>query len=128
MLWLLQLLMAFFYAMHGRAMLFRPDPLPEPMAWMHDIWAPLRAFVGLAEIAAAAALVLPGLAQWLRPERTTALVTSLTPLAAVGLAFVMASAFVFHLLRGELGNLPSNVVLVLLLLSLGWLRWKKVPL
>ena len=127
-LWLSQILMALLFGLHGRTLLFLPDPVPEPMGWVHDVWGPFRIFIGLAEVAAAVALLVPGIARRLRPEGSIARFTILTPMAAGGLAFVMVSAFVFHALRGETANLPFNLVLALLLLALGWLRWKKAPL
>lgn len=78
-LWLFQILMALLFGMHGRTLLFLPDPVPEPMGWVHDVWGPFRIFIGLAEVAAAVALLAPGIARKLRPEGTIARFTILTP-------------------------------------------------
>ena len=112
-LWIFQVLAAGFFGMHGFALLNPPDPLPEPMLWMQDVGTPVRLFIGLAEVAAALGFILPGL---------TRRKTWLTPTALAGAAFVMASALVFHLFRGETANLPGNLVMGVLLSATAWAR------
>lgn len=71
-------------------------------------------FLGAAEIAGAVGLLLPSalrIAPWL------------TPAAAVGLAFTMVSAVVFHgAIEGNVSGVPFNVLLLGLSLFVAWGR------
>jgi uncharacterized membrane protein YphA (DoxX/SURF4 family) len=117
-LWILQVLLAVAYVLHGWLFLF-PSPEMQPALESMGLPRAFVAFIGAAEWLAAAGLVLPGL---------TRIAPWLTPLAAAGLMVVMASAFVFHLSRGELTSLPTAVVLFALLAVVAYGRWKLVPL
>jgi hypothetical protein len=52
----------------------------------------------------------------------------LTALAAAGLMIVMASASVFHLVRGETGSAISALVMLLLVSVIAYTRWKVAPI
>ena len=56
--------------------------------------------IGVAELAGALGMLLPGLTK-IQPR--------LTAFAAVGFALIMVLASAFHITRGEFGNLPINV-------------------
>src|SRR3989442_4959959 len=90
-LWFIQIFLAVQYLFHG--WLFASPPA----AWAEAIAASglnpgLRQFIGIAEILAAISLVLPAL---------TRILSSLTPLASLGLAVALASATLFQLGRDE---------------------------
>jgi len=102
-LWFVQFLLAVQFLWHGYFMIAPPPNLPETARWVYDLAPALRIFIGVAELLAAAGLILPGL---------TRIRTGLTPLAALGLALIMILAIVFHLQRGE-GFVINVVVLVL---------------
>ena len=74
-------------------------------------------FIGVAELFGAIGLIGPAL---------THILPWLTPLAALGLAVVMASASVYHIRRKE----PPAAALVLMVLALAvvFLRWQVVPI
>jgi putative oxidoreductase len=114
-LWILQAFLAVLFLWHGQFMAFPP----ADMVAMIDanIGPELRYFIGVAEILAAAGLILPGL---------TRIQPSLTALAAAGLMIVMASASLFHLLRDE--SVIATVVLFILITLLVYLRWKVAPI
>ena len=76
-------------------------------------------FIGVAEILAAAGLILPSL---------TRILPALTALAAAGLMLVMASASLFHLFRGETASAISAVVILLLVSVVAYTRWKVAPI
>ncbi len=84
-----------------------------------DIGPRFRIFIGVAELLAAAGLILPGV---------TRILPWLTPLAAAGLMMVMGSATVFHLFRGEIGSAISATVLFVLVTLVAYLRWKVKPI
>lgn len=75
------------------------------MGWVADFSPAVLKLVGLAEVAGAAGLILPGafdVATWL------------VPTAAIGLAVVMAGAVITHLRRIEYPNMVVNLVLLAL--------------
>ncbi|MFL5805137.1 MAG: DoxX family protein [Roseiflexaceae bacterium] len=116
-LWILQALLAALFLWHGQFMVFPPADM---VAMINaNIGPGLRVFIGVAEILAAAGLILPGL---------TRILPSLTALAAVGLLIVMGSASIFHLVRGETASAISAVVIFLLVSVVAYTRWKVAPI
>jgi len=118
LLWFIQIFLAVQYLFHG--WLFASPPA----AWAEAIAASglnpgFRQFIGIAEILAAIGLVLPAL---------TRILPSLTPLAALGLAVVMASATMFHFGRNVVPSAISAVNLLMLVALTAYLRWKVVPI
>jgi DoxX-like family len=75
------------------------------------VW--LARFIGFAELAGAAGLVLPA---------ATRVMPWLTPLAAAGLAVIMALAVPFHVMHGEAGDIAFNIVPALLAAIVAWGR------
>jgi hypothetical protein len=84
-----------------------------------DVPAPFVRFIGVAEILGAIGLILPAL---------TGILPWLTVAAAIGLAIVMASAIIFHLMRGEANHIAVNVVFLALLLFVVYGRLALAPL
>ncbi len=84
------------------------------MAWREDFAeGPVR-LIGVAEILAAVALIVPplvGVATWL------------TPLAALGLVALMIGAAVTHLRRGEKQAVVVNLVILVLAAVVAWGRF-----
>jgi len=118
LLWFIQIFLAVQYLFHG--WLFANPPA----AWAEAIAASglnpgFRQFIGIAEVLASIGLVLPGL---------TRILPWLTPLAAFGLAIVMASATIFHIGRNEVPNAISTVNLLMLVVLTAYLRWKVVAI
>ena len=111
-LWILQVLLAALFLWHGQFMAFPPANMVAIIN--ENIGSGLRVFIGVAEILAAAGLILPGLSR---------ILPSLTALAAAGLMIVMASATVFHLYRGETASAISAVVFLLLVSVVAYTRW-----
>jgi putative oxidoreductase len=116
-LWILQALLAALFLWHGQFMAFPPADM---VAMINENIGPgLRVFIGVAEILAAAGLILPGL---------TRILPSLTAFAAAGLIIVMSSATVFHLVSGETASAISTVVILLLVSVVAYTRWKVAPI
>jgi uncharacterized membrane protein YphA (DoxX/SURF4 family) len=116
-LWILQGLLAVMYLWHG--WLFVAPP-PEMAEMMNSFISPgFRTFIGVAELLAAAGLILPSL---------TRILPWLTPLAAAGLMIVMGSAAVLHFSRGEIGSAISAIVLFGLVTFVAYMRWKVKPI
>ena len=116
-LWILQVLLAAYFLWHGWLFVAPPAEMEE---MMNAAFAPgFRIFVGVAELLAAAGLILPGL---------TRILPWLTPLAAAGLMIVTGSATIFHLSRGETGSAISAAVFFVLVTVVAYLRWKVKPI
>jgi uncharacterized membrane protein YphA (DoxX/SURF4 family) len=116
-LWILQALMAALFFWHGQFSVFPPADM---VAMINANIAPgLRVFIGVAEILAAAGLILPGL---------TRILPFLTTLAAAGLMIVMSSATAFHLYRGETASAISAFVILVLVTVVAYTRWKIAPI
>jgi putative oxidoreductase len=116
-LWILQAVLAALFLWHGQFMAFPPADM---VAMINaNIGPGLRVFIGVAEILAAAGLILPGL---------TRVLPSLTALAAAGLMLVMGSATTFHLFRGETESAVSTVVILVLVTLVAYTRWKIAPI
>jgi uncharacterized membrane protein YphA (DoxX/SURF4 family) len=114
-LWILQILLAIAFVGHG--WLFVAPPA-EMVAEMNAAYAPaLRIFIGVAELLGTAGLILPGLTRRM-PQLTVA--------AAAGLAVIVVSATIYHLIRGEVTNAATTAILSLLLLFVAYIRWKRI--
>ena len=84
------------------------QPIPDlaaMMGWPGEVPVALVRFIGAAELAAAAGLILPVL---------TGIMPRLTALAALGLATIQVLAMGLHIYRGEFEVLPVNAVLLAL--------------
>ena len=100
-LWAVQALLAVLFLIHGVLYLAPPAKLRAMMDEM-PLSRGLILFTGVAEIAAAVGLLVPGL---------TGIAPVLVPLAAAGLVLVMIGAAGFHVRRSEA---PQTVVTVVL--------------
>ena len=117
MLWFLQLLLAAAFLAHGLMFLFPPDHLVAVMD--ASIWKPFRLFLGVAEVAAAVGLIVPGV---------TRIQPWLVPLASAGLVPIMIGATVLHLARAEYDAAVTTAVLLLMVSAVAWLRWRVRPI
>ena len=113
-LWLGQLLLAAVFLLVGYTHAIAPiEVAVERAPWAAALPVALLRFIGVAELAGAVGVVLP---------TATRILPSLTPLAAVGLAVMMALAVPFHLVRGEMGGILINLVLGSLAAFVAWGR------
>ncbi|MEV6285723.1 DoxX family protein [Kribbella sp. NPDC051770] len=84
------------------------------MKWTEDFSAGTLKFIGAVEVLGAVGVILPALLD---------IAPILVPLAAVGLAVIMAGAVVTHTRRNEYKTLPINVVVLVLALVLAVFRF-----
>jgi uncharacterized membrane protein YphA (DoxX/SURF4 family) len=116
LLWTLQILLALAFLAAGsmKLMSSREQLLEQPaMAWASD-FSPLEIkLIGAAEVSGALGLVLPA---------ATGIAATLTPLAAGGLAALMAGAVATHLRRGEPWIVPFVLGALALVVVIG--RWR----
>jgi hypothetical protein len=76
-------------------------------------------FLGIAEIAAAVGITLPGL---------TRILPWLVVWSAVGIAFVMVSATIWHVVRGEISSALITLVLLVMASCVAWMRQRSLPI
>jgi len=118
-LWIVQVIMAGMFMMGGFMKTFMPiADLSVIMPWAKDMEA-LTRFIGISELLGGLGLILPA-ALRIAPR--------LTVWAAYGLALIMVLAILFHLSRGEMADIPKNIVLGLLAVFIGWGRSTKAPI
>lgn len=117
LLWTLQLALALAFAAHGWLFLAPP---PEIAALMNESlprW--FQVFLGVAEVAAAAGLLLPGL---------TRILPELVAWAAGGIVVVMISATIWHILRAKYSSAAITFVLLLMAAFVAYMRHRVLPI
>jgi DoxX-like protein len=113
----LQVLLALVFLAHGLMLLFPPAAIADQLNASLPRWFQL--FLGGAEVLAAIGLTLPaltGIQPWL--------VTS----AAGGIMFVLISATIFHLRRGEVSSAMTTTVLLAMATFVAYVRWREVSI
>jgi uncharacterized membrane protein len=119
-LWLVQLLLAAVFLLVGWTHAAEPIEVAIMRApWVASLPVPLVRFIGVVELAGALGLFLPA---------ATRILPRLTPLAAVGLATMMALAVPFHLVRSETVAIVFNLVLGSLAAFVAWGRTRRAPI
>lgn len=116
-LWILQILLALAFAAHGWLFL---SPPPDIAVLMDASYSRgFQIFMGIAEIAAAAGLILPGV---------TRILPQLVPAAAAGIVLIMIGAVGWHLMRSEFSSAAITLVLLAMAAFVAWMRWKVLPI
>jgi hypothetical protein len=116
-LWIVQVLLAAAFFAHGWMLLW---PSPEIAVLMNASMARwFQIFLGVAEILAAVGLTLPPL---------TRIMPWLVTWAAVGIAIVMISATVWHLVRGEFSSAAITLVLLVMAAFVAYMRHRVLPI
>ena len=116
-LWILQVVLAAAFLAHGLMFLFPPADLVAVMD--ASLYKPLRYFLGVAEVAAAIGLIVPGITR-IQPWLVAA--------AAAGLVPIMIGATVLHTVRGEYGSAVTTTVLLFLVTLVAWVRARVRPI
>jgi uncharacterized membrane protein YphA (DoxX/SURF4 family) len=117
LLWIFQVLLALAFLAHGLMFLFPPAAIAEQMNASLPRWFQL--FLGVAEVAAAIGLTIPGV---------TGIKPRFVPLAAAGIMVVMIGATIFHLLRSEWSSALTTFVLLLMATFVAYMRWRARPI
>jgi uncharacterized membrane protein YphA (DoxX/SURF4 family) len=115
--WVLQVLLAVAFLLHGWMMVAPPAELVEMIN--AQLGVAFRLFIGVAELLAAVGLILPGI---------TRILPQLISLAAAGLMIIMVSATALHFFRGETSSAITTAILLLIITVVAYLRWKVVPI
>ena len=115
-LWILQILLAVAFFAHGWLLLWPPPDIAAQMNAELPRW--FWIFLGIAEIAAAFGITLPGL---------TKIFPWLVVWSAVGIAFVMVSATIWHVVRSEHSSALITLVLLGMASYVAWMRRPVAP-
>ena len=117
LLWVLQALLAAAFLAHGLLLLMPPADIAAQMnaALPRSFWV----FLGVAEVAAAIGITLPG---------ATRIQPWLVPAAAAGIMFVMVSATIWHVVRGEISSAVITLVLLVMATYVTYMRWRVLPI
>ena len=116
-LWVLQVLLAIAFFAHGWLFLSPPPDIARLMNESLPRWFQL--FLGVAEVAAAVGLTLPGL---------TRILPWLVTWAAVGIMIVTVSATVYHLVRGEMSSAAITLLLFAMATFVAYMRHRVLPI
>jgi uncharacterized membrane protein YphA (DoxX/SURF4 family) len=117
--WVFSFVLAAVFFITGVFKVFLYEKSRDLLPWVKDVPRALTQAIGVAEILGALGLVLPVL---------TGIYSWLTPVAAVALALLMFIAAVFHLLRRETMEAALNVLLLIMLVIVAYIRWPLMPL
>ena len=117
LLWVLQALLAAAFLAHGLLLLMPPADIAAQMTaeLPRSFWV----FLGVAEVAAAVGITLPG---------ATRILPWLVPSAAAGIMFVMVSATIWHVMRGEISSAVVTLVLLAMATYVAYMRWRGYPI
>jgi uncharacterized membrane protein YphA (DoxX/SURF4 family) len=116
-LWVLQILLAIAFFLHGWLLLSPPLELVDAL---NSLMSPaFRIFLGVAEVLAAVGLIVPGV---------TRIQPGLVSCAAAALLPVMVGATVLHISRGEISSAMITALLFVLLAFVAYVRWKVRPI
>ena len=97
---------------------FRYEKSRDLFPWIKDVPRALVQAIGIAEILGALGLILPA---------ATGIYPWLTPVAAVALALLMFMAAMFHAQRREKAEAALNVLLLIMLVFIAYIRWPLMP-
>ena len=117
LLWVLQALLAAAFLAHGLMLLMPPPDIATLLyaSLPRGFWV----FLGVAEVAAAIGITLPG---------ATRIQPWLVPLAAAGIMFVMVSATIWHIVRGEISSAFVTLLLLAMSTYVAYMRWRIYPI
>jgi|SRR5579859_4244703 len=117
-LWILQVILALIFLFIGYVMAFPTPYQTKQMPYILAIPTPFRQILAAADALGGIGLILPPL---------THILPWLTPLAAMCLVILMASAVVFHSRRREYPNVVFNLILLVLSAVIAYGRLVLVP-
>ena len=117
LLWVLQVLLAAVFLAHGLLLLMPPPDIAAQMLMSlpRGFWV----FLGVAEVAAAVGLTLPGL---------TRINPWLVAWAAGGIMIVMISATIYHVMRNEISSAVVTSVLLIMATFVAYMRLRVMPI
>ena len=117
-LWIVQAVLAVVFLLAGAMHAFRYEAAKKNLPWVKDLPRGVVTLDGAVEILGALGVILP---------RLTGILPVLTPLAATGLALIMAVAITLHVRRKESRAIGVTGLLFLMAAFVAYGRWFLVP-
>lgn len=116
--WVFSIVLAVVFILTGIYKTIRYEKGRDLLPWVKDVPRVLVQVIGIFEILGALGLLLPVM---------TGIYAWLTPVAAVSLAVLMLLASLFHALRREFLEAGINILLLILLAFVAYIRWPLMP-
>ena len=116
--WVFSIVLAVVFLLTGVNRAFRYEKARDLFPWVKDVPRALVQIIGIAEILGALGLIFPA---------ATGIYPWLTPVAAVALALLMFMAAMFHAQRREKAEAALNVLLLIMLVFIAYIRWPLMP-
>ena len=116
--WVFSIVLVVVFVITGVIKVFRYEKAGKFFPWVNDMPRALAQAIGIFEILGGLGLILPvatGIYPWL------------TPVAAVVLALLQFMAAWYYVARGEKSEVFSNVLLLILLAIVAYIRWPLMP-
>jgi hypothetical protein len=114
-IWIMQGILATIMSTSGIIILVLPKRfLEDRLSWVKTFPNGMRIFICLAKIAGALGLILPMLLN---------IVPIITAFAAIGIAFLMIAAFVYHLQTKEYKDVPATILFLIIALLISYYRF-----
>lgn len=111
-IFVLEVLLALIFLYFGLSKIVLPiDKIESKVSWAREYTETRLKLIGYLEVLGALGLVLP---------HQLGIFPILTPIAATGLAMIMAGAIAVHLSRDEIKMILLNIVLIFLLAGVGF--------
>ncbi len=113
-LWITQGILAAVFALSGTIVYLLKDKLKAKLSWLSEYSPGMVLFICLSKIAGALGLILPMYFN---------VFPVLTPIAALGLATVLAMAMVYHLRKKEYKDIPATSIFFALAIFIAYNRF-----
>ncbi len=114
-LWIIQGLLATVFAVSGSIILLvSKEKLAAKLTWVNEYSNGMRYFICTSKIAGAIGLILPMYFN---------ILPVLTPIAAIGIATIMALAMSYHLRHKEYKDLPATILFFVLSVFVAYYRF-----
>lgn len=102
-LWAVQIILAVIFLMAGSTKALNYAKAKQSLPWVKDVSKGLVTFIGVAELLAGIGFIVP---------KALNVLPVLTPIAAIGIVFIMILAALFHFQRKEYSGILLNIVLL----------------
>jgi uncharacterized membrane protein YphA (DoxX/SURF4 family) len=116
--WVFSIVLATVFIITGVVKVFRYEKSRDLLTWVKDVPRVLAQAIGVAEILGGLGLILPAI---------TGIYPWLTPVAALALAVLMLFAAVLHIRRGEKAEAYLDMLLLIILAFVAYVRWPLMP-
>jgi len=112
-IWIIQAVLAIVFTASGLTIFFLKKKLKSKLSWLNAYSPTSVNLICVAKILGGIGLIIPSV---------TGILPILTPLAAIGIAIIMALAFSYHIGKREYKDLPTTVLFFIMALFIAYER------